>query len=84
MTPLFGFWCTVKGIVAMMIGGLGSLIGAFWGGLLLGLEHIFHTSSVQFLRNHDFSLLLIVLIIRPGGLIGVKIYKDLKSRDERI
>ena len=30
VTPLFGFWCTGKGLVAMMIGGLGSLTGAFW------------------------------------------------------
>ena len=84
VTPLFGFWCTVKGLVAMMIGGLGSLTGAFWGGVLLGLleAHFSYHFGPIFREITTFSLLLIVLIIRPGGLMGVKIYKDLKSRDE--
>ena len=86
VTPLFGFWCTVKGLVAMMIGGLGSLTGAFWGGLLLGLleAHFSYHFGPVFREITTFSILLIVLIIRPGGLMGVNIYKDLKSRDERI
>ena len=86
VTPLFGFWCTVKGLVAMMIGGLGSLTGAFWGGLLLGLleAHLSYQFGPVFREIATFAILLIVLIIRPGGLLGVNIYKDLKSRDERI
>ena len=70
----------------MMIGGLGSLTGAFWGGLLLGLleAHFSHQFGPVFREITTFSILLIVLIIRPGGLMGVNIYKDLKSRDERI
>ena len=86
VTPLFGFWCTIKGLVAMMIGGLGSLTGALWGGLLLGLleAHFSYQFGPVYREIMTFSILLIVLIIRPGGLMGVNIYKDLKSRDERI
>ena len=37
ITPMFGMWCTFKGLVAMMLGGVGSLTGAVLGGLILGL-----------------------------------------------
>ena len=33
VTPMFGMWATIKGLIAMMIGGLGSLPGAILGGL---------------------------------------------------
>ena len=34
---MFGMWATIKGLIAMMIGGLGSIPGAILGGLLLGV-----------------------------------------------
>src|SRR5262249_17329682 len=37
ITPMFGMWATMKGLIAMMIGGLGSVPGAILGGLVLGL-----------------------------------------------
>ena len=37
VTPMFGMWATLKGLIAMMIGGLGSIPGAILGGLLLGV-----------------------------------------------
>ena len=37
VTPMFGMWATIKGLIAMMIGGLGSIPGAILGGLLLGV-----------------------------------------------
>lgn len=37
ITPFFGLWATFKGLVAMMLGGMGSLPGAILGGLLLGV-----------------------------------------------
>ena len=38
VTPMFGMWATLKGLIAMMIGGLGSIPGAVLGGLLLGVD----------------------------------------------
>lgn len=37
VTPMMGMWFTLKGMLAMMLGGLGSLSGAMWGALALGL-----------------------------------------------
>ncbi len=37
VTPYFGFWATVKGLTAMLVGGPGSLPGAMLGGLFLGV-----------------------------------------------
>lgn len=37
VTPMFGMWSTLKGMLAMMLGGLGSLPGAVLGGLALGM-----------------------------------------------
>ena len=37
ITPFFGLWATFKGLIAMMLGGMGSLPGAILGGLLLGV-----------------------------------------------
>jgi len=37
ITPMLGMWSTLKGLLAMMLGGLGSLPGAVLGGLALGL-----------------------------------------------
>jgi branched-subunit amino acid ABC-type transport system permease component len=37
VTPMLGMWSTLKGLLAMMLGGLGSLPGAVLGGLALGV-----------------------------------------------
>ena len=37
VTPMFGMWVLFKGLVAAMLGGLGSVRGVLWGGLVLGL-----------------------------------------------
>lgn len=72
VTPYFGLWATFKGLIAMMLGGMGSLPGAILGGLILG---IVETQSLWYLGNdyRDLSayfLLFLVLIIRPGGIFG--------------
>jgi branched-chain amino acid transport system permease protein len=78
ITPLFGLWATFKGLVAMMLGGMGSLPGAILGGLLLG---VVEAQSLWYLGNDYkdltvYFLLLLVLVLRPGGLLG----KDLVAR----
>ena len=37
VTPMFGMWMLLKGLVAAMLGGLGSVRGVLWGGLALGV-----------------------------------------------
>ncbi len=72
VTPYFGLWATFKGLIAMMLGGMGSLPGAILGGLILG---IVETQSLWYLGNDykDLSayfLLFLILIVRPGGIFG--------------
>jgi branched-chain amino acid transport system permease protein len=67
VTPMLGMWSTLKGMLAMMLGGLGSLPGAVAGGLALGLiEAHAHWFFGPQLRDFLVYLLLFVLLaLRP-------------------
>jgi branched-chain amino acid transport system permease protein len=67
VTPMLGMWSTLKGMLAMMLGGLGSLPGAVAGGLALGLiEAHAHWFLGPQLRDFAVYLLLFVLLaLRP-------------------
>jgi branched-chain amino acid transport system permease protein len=72
VTPMFGMWATVKGLIAMMIGGLGSIPGAIIGGLLLGVVEA-HSQVWFGPQGRDLTaylLLFLCLVLRPGGLLG--------------
>jgi branched-chain amino acid transport system permease protein len=64
----------LKGFCAAMLGGLGSFWGAFVGGFLLGvLESLgvgFFSSSLK--DAVAFLLLLMILYVRPSGILGGK------------
>jgi branched-chain amino acid transport system permease protein len=67
----------LKGVVAAVIGGLGSLSGAVLGGLLLGLTEVFLRSRLpgDMARLTDafvFALIAVLFIVRPGGIISVR------------
>jgi branched-subunit amino acid ABC-type transport system permease component len=72
VTPMFGMWATFKGLIAMMIGGLGSIPGALIGGLVLGLveAHAQWYFGPQIRDLSAYALLFACLVLRPGGLIG--------------
>ncbi|MCW4034854.1 MAG: branched-chain amino acid ABC transporter permease [Candidatus Bathyarchaeota archaeon] len=72
--PYIGALPTIKAFAIIILGGLGSIPGAIIGGLLYGIAE---QSAVMFLGGiwRDavaFSLLIIVLILRPKGLFGGK------------
>jgi branched-subunit amino acid ABC-type transport system permease component len=69
---MFGMWATFKGLIAMMIGGLGSIPGALIGGLVLGLveAHAQWYFGPQVRDLSAYALLFACLVLRPGGLIG--------------
>jgi branched-chain amino acid transport system permease protein len=67
VTPMLGMWSTLKGMVAMMLGGLGSLPGAVIGGLALGLIEA-HGQWYLGPQARDFIaylLLFVLLALRP-------------------
>lgn len=85
VTPLFGLWATFKGLVAVMIGGMGSLPGAVIGGLILGLleTHAAHSLGVEYRDIVMFGLLFLVLVLRPSGLMGSGSYNIAQLSKER-
>lgn len=79
--PFMGFLPGLKAFVAAVIGGIGVIPGAVLGGYLLGFAEIFFVGFLPpaFSGYRDafvFVLLLIVLLIRPHGILGA-------STDER-
>ena len=67
-----GFVAGVKAFTAAVLGGIGSLPGAMLGGLLIGLIEVFWSGyfSVEYKDVAAFSILAIVLIFLPSGLLG--------------
>ncbi|NRR30646.1 branched-chain amino acid ABC transporter permease [Oxalobacteraceae bacterium] len=72
VTPMFAMWATLKGMVAAMLGGLGSLAGAVAGGVLLGLIETGSQSLLgpQYRDICSYGLLLLVLLVCPQGMAG--------------
>lgn len=67
-----GFLAGIKAFTAAVLGGIGSLPGAMLGGLLIGLIEVFWSGyfSVEYKDVAAFSILVLVLIFRPTGLLG--------------
>jgi branched-chain amino acid transport system permease protein len=67
-----GFLAGIKAFTAAVLGGIGSIAGAVLGGLLIGLIEAFWSGcfSVEYKDVAAFSILVLVLIFRPSGLMG--------------
>lgn len=74
VTPMIGMWSTLKGMLAMMLGGLGSLPGAVAGGLALGLieAHSQWYLGPQFRDFVAYLLLFVLLAARPPWMAGAR------------
>ena len=72
ITPKLGMWIMFKGLIAMMLGGLGSLRGALAGGLGLGLveAHAQWYLGPQLRDLSAYLLLFACLVLRPSGMSG--------------
>jgi branched-chain amino acid transport system permease protein len=69
-----GFSAILKGIIASIIGGIGSIPGAVAGGFLLGLIENLGVWKIQagWKDGISFAVLIIFLLLRPHGIIGKK------------
>ena len=74
VTPVLGPGYTLLAFVIVIVGGLGSMTGALLGGVLIGVSEalagLFITPSAKSMVS--FGLLILVLLLRPQGLLGKK------------
>jgi branched-chain amino acid transport system permease protein len=69
--PYFGIGFGLKGLAVIVLGGLGSIPGAVVGGLAIGLIEAFVPSEYSAYKDAvAFSILFLMLLIRPQGLLG--------------
>jgi branched-chain amino acid transport system permease protein len=75
LMPTTGSMPGIKAFTAAVLGGIGSIPGAMLGGILLGVIEIFAKAyiSTQLSDAIVFAVLIIVLLIRPTGLLGKQI-----------
>lgn len=76
--PTMGLNAILKGIIASIIGGIGSIPGAMFGGLFLGI-----VENLGIWKIHagwkdciSFAVLIVFLLLRPGGILGIRTDKE--------
>ena len=77
LTPYTGSMPGIKAFTAAVFGGIGSIPGALIGGILLGIIEILGRAyiSSQLSDAIVFAVLIIVLLVRPTGILGKKIHE---------
>ena len=72
LMPTTGSMPGIKAFTAAVFGGIGSIPGAFLGGILLGIIESMAKAyiSTQLANSVVFAVLIIVLLVRPAGLLG--------------
>jgi len=72
VSPFMGEGVGFKAVAAMIVGGMGSIWGAVLGGLLIGLAEVLSIGFIgaDVVNITVYGLLLLILILRPQGLIG--------------
>ncbi|HIY07425.1 MAG TPA: branched-chain amino acid ABC transporter permease [Candidatus Evtepia faecigallinarum] len=75
LVPTTGAMPGIKAFTAAVFGGIGSIPGAMLGGILLGIIEIFAKAyiSTQLSDAIVFAVLIVVLVVRPAGLLGKQI-----------
>jgi branched-chain amino acid transport system permease protein len=74
ISPFMGLGAAVKGLIVMLLGGLGNVPGAMIAGLMLGTIEILSAAYIGTTERDFFSFLILILILlyRPTGLFGTR------------
>jgi branched-chain amino acid transport system permease protein len=72
ITPIMGVYYLLKCFTVVVLGGLGNPVGAFLGGLVLGLAESYTSLFATYAISPaiGFIALILILILRPGGILG--------------
>ena len=72
--PTMGYIPGLKAFVAAVLGGIGSVPGAMIGGVMLGIIETMAKAylSSQYADAISYSILIIILLVKPAGLLGKK------------
>ncbi len=78
LEPTMGFSMILRGIIASIVGGIGSIPGAMLGGVFIGLAE---NMGIAWLPSAwkdviVFAILIIFLLIKPHGFLGIKTKKE--------
>ena len=75
LQPTTGCMPGIRAFTAAVFGGIGSIPGAMLGGILLGIIETFSKAylSTQFSDAIVFSVLIVILLVKPAGLLGKQI-----------
>ena len=75
LQPTSGSMPGIRAFTAAVFGGIGSIPGAMLGGILLGIIETFSKAylSTQFSDAIVFSVLIIILLVKPAGLLGKQV-----------
>ena len=71
-TPFMGLDFVVIMYAGVVLGGMGSLLGAFWGGVTIGFVQQFSALALppQLQNAAIFAVFLLIVVLRPQGLFG--------------
>jgi branched-chain amino acid transport system permease protein len=74
ISPVMGTMPGLKAFVAAVLGGIGSIPGAMLGGITLGIAETLTKGCIssQYSDAITFSILIIVLLVKPSGILGAK------------
>jgi len=70
--PVMGYMPGLKAFIAAVLGGIGSIPGAMLGGVILGIAETLTKGflSSQYADAISFSILIIILLVKPSGIFG--------------
>jgi branched-chain amino acid transport system permease protein len=79
-SPSIAGGLTLRAFIVAILGGLGRVEGAFIGGLILGVVETMSSYAIgeSYKNAVAFGLMVVMLIVRPSGILGRKYYAEVK------